>query len=749
MRRSALRTAVIAVAFLAVLPVRAEFEAGQQAWDVGRTDEAIGQWQAAAGSGDRRAMHALGRLYHQGLGVLQDYVEAHKWLNLAASRGEAAALAERDALAEKMTPAQVAEAQALARAWRPDGSQAAAAEATTPVVASASEAESSAPAHAVTDSSAPTPATTGTSSAKISTASQTPSSDASRLSPQAVRDAQTLLATLGYDIGSADGRWDARTAAAYRTFLDDTGLPADDGLTRRALQEMRRISARHGAAADPALLQASAESPEHTEPPKDTGAAFSDAVPAEEESTPTRDPTADAGPPPPRAIREAQALLAALGYAPGTADGIWGPRTGAAYRKFLDDADLPAAQALTPEALRTMRRVAARRGVTPAPSPAQPTATGTTLASADALHRAAKAGDIARLGALLSAWGKVNARDDRGWSALMHAVDQDNGPMVELLLAADADPDIRASDGTTALFIAVSRGRAELIALLKKAGADAWIEGPDGRTAAAVARGSTDSAVVAALELPRKGEVFQDCAHCPEMVVVTAGSFVMGSPSTEDGRWEDEGPRHRVTIPRPFAAGRYEVTFVQWDACRRDGGCSHTPGDAGWGRGNRPVVNVSWKDAQHYVDWLSEQTGRRYRLLSEAEWEYVARAGTDSAYYWGEEPGQGRANCNRCGSAWDGTKTAPAGSFAPNGFGLFDMLGNVWEWTEDCGHRNYQGAPSDGSAWVLQGGDCRLRMLRGGSWEDATVRVRSAFRHWEFADRSSDVIGFRVGTTLR
>ena len=146
--------------------------------------------------------------------------------------------------------------------------------------------------------------------------------------------------------------------------------------------------------------------------------------------------------------------------------------------------------------------------------------------------------------------------------------------------------------------------------------------------------------------------------------------------------------------------------------------------------------------------WLSERTGRRYRLLSEAEWEYAARAGTDTAYYWGEEPGQGHANCTRCGSAWDGTKTSPAASFAPNGFGLFDMLGNVWEWVKDCGHRNYTGAPTDGSAWVRRG-DCRLRMLRGGSWENATSDVRSAFRYWEFADTSKDVIGFRVATTLR
>ena len=223
---------------------------------------------------------------------------------------------------------------------------------------------------------------------------------------------------------------------------------------------------------------------------------------------------------------------------------------------------------------------------------------------------------------------------------------------------------------------------------------------------------------------------------------------MMGSPTDEPGRWKDEGPRHRVTIGRPFAVGRYEVTFAEWDACRRAGGCSHDPGDEGWGRGNRPAIHVSWKDAKQYVGWVSEKTGRTYRLLSESEWEYAARAGTDSPYYWGTEVGEGRANCGWCGGRWGGAQTAPVGSLPPNGFGLFDMSGNVWEWVEDCGHPDYTGAPSNGSAW-LKPGDCRLRMLRGGSWDDAAARVRSAIRYWEFADMRRDVIGFRVGRDLR
>ena len=192
--------------------------------------------------------------------------------------------------------------------------------------------------------------------------------------------------------------------------------------------------------------------------------------------------------------------------------------------------------------------------------------------------------------------------------------------------------------------------------------------------------------------------------------------------------------------------GRYEVTFAEWDACRRAGGCSHAPGDEGWGRGSRPAINVSWKDAKEHVNWLSERTGRRYRLLAKSEWEYAARAGTNSAYYWGAEAGEGRANC---GGWWGvgSARTTRAGSFPPNGFGLSDMSGNVWAWVEDCGHPDYTGAPSDGSAW-LKSGDCRLRMLRSGAWDDAAVRVRSAIRYWEFAETRRDVIGFRVARTL-
>ena len=179
----------------------------------------------------------------------------------------------------------------------------------------------------------------------------------------------------------------------------------------------------------------------------------------------------------------------------------------------------------------------------------------------------------------------------------------------------------------------------------------------------------------------------------------------------------------------------------------RGGGCNgYRPDDRGWGRGRRPVINVSWEDAQAYVRWLSRETGQGYRLLSEAEWEYVARAGSRTAYHWGGDIGRNRANCRRCGSRWDDKRTAPAGSFAANEFGLHDVHGNVWEWVEDCWNASYRGAPEDGSAW--ESGDCRLRVMRGGSWDYRPSYLRSALRIRSSAANRNFQLGFRVARTL-
>ena len=229
--------------------------------------------------------------------------------------------------------------------------------------------------------------------------------------------------------------------------------------------------------------------------------------------------------------------------------------------------------------------------------------------------------------------------------------------------------------------------------------------------------GTTLSEVTAQNEV---GERFRDCRSpiCPEMVVVPAGSFVMGVASEH---YEWASPEHSVTIEMPFAVGVYEVTFAEWDACVDAGGCGdYRPGDR-WGRENRPVVLVSWEEAQGYVAWLSKTTGENYRLPSEAEWEYAARAGTRGFVPWDiddlceyTEYMNSDVACEDGYGLDDGfLVTAPVGSFKPNGFGLYDVIGNVGEWTEDCWHDDYVGAPTDGSAWVS--GDCleKYRIIRG------------------------------------
>ena len=250
------------------------------------------------------------------------------------------------------------------------------------------------------------------------------------------------------------------------------------------------------------------------------------------------------------------------------------------------------------------------------------------------------------------------------------------------------------------------------------------------------------------------GESFQDCAECPAMVTVPAGSFTMGAPESEPFTITDERPQRTVSIPA-FAASAHEVTFAEWDACVAAGGCGgYSPDGAGWGRGDRPVINVGWDDAQLYVDWLSRTSGQNYRLLTESEWEYAARAGTATPFHTGGTITPQQANfdgrwdypaSNYNGSGLYRQQTVPVGSFGPNGFGLYDMHGNVSEWVQDC-YEAYAAAPSDGSA--VEGGVC-IRVFRGGSWFDGPGGLRSAFRGGGTVtgSRRSDY-GFRVARTL-
>jgi formylglycine-generating enzyme required for sulfatase activity/energy-coupling factor transporter ATP-binding protein EcfA2 len=264
------------------------------------------------------------------------------------------------------------------------------------------------------------------------------------------------------------------------------------------------------------------------------------------------------------------------------------------------------------------------------------------------------------------------------------------------------------------------------------------------------------------------GNAFQECTDCPMMVVVPRGRFRMGASATDasqidskefaenlkdhPGAYADELPVHEVTIASPFAVAKYDVTFAEWDTCYMLGGCAHYPSDETWGRGERPVIHVDWSDAKQYVAWLSKRTGKTYRLLTEAEWEYSARAGSGTAFNWGDQVGTRLADCDGCGSEWDNKETAEVGRFKPNAFSLFDMAGNVWQWVEDCYTDNYQNAPSNGAA--VSRADCQQHVLRGGSWYSHPINMRSAMRAIgpqppnPLANTPARTVGFRVARTL-
>ena len=234
---------------------------------------------------------------------------------------------------------------------------------------------------------------------------------------------------------------------------------------------------------------------------------------------------------------------------------------------------------------------------------------------------------------------------------------------------------------------------------------------------------------------------FKDCGRdefCPEMVVLPPGKFPMGSAVT-DGR-PDERPQHTVTIGQPFAVGKFEVTFNEWEACVRDAGCASNtnPNDEGWGKGKRPVINVSWRDATEYVNWLKRKTDKNYRLITEAEWEYAARAATLTKYAFGD-------TINRQQAQFSAGRTAEVGTFPPNKWGLHDMHGNVWEWVQDCYVNNYFLAPSNGLAAPLL---CSTRVLRGGSWDYTEVDLRSARRESNNSGVRRNYIGFRVARAI-
>ena len=256
----------------------------------------------------------------------------------------------------------------------------------------------------------------------------------------------------------------------------------------------------------------------------------------------------------------------------------------------------------------------------------------------------------------------------------------------------------------------------------------------------------------------RTGNAFRIAELLPEMVVIPGGSFRMGDLS--DAGRASERPAHLVTISS-FKLARHEVTFAQWDACVAEGSCGGWwRSDVGWGRRNRPVFNISWNEVQAYIDWLNARAEGNYRLPTEAEWEYAARAGSTTKYHVGDDESQLCLYANHADLSTDyewrnlacsdgvGKRTAEVGQFQPNNFGLYDMHGNVWEWTQDCWHENYTGAPGDGSAWA-NGGDCKQRVVRGGAWYSFPIGLRSAARkplsRWV---RFNGGVGFRLAQDM-
>ena len=420
--------------------------------------------------------------------------------------------------------------------------------------------------------------------------------------------------------------------------------------------------------------------------------------------------------------------------------------------------------------------------------PSQVSATSQPQIRTDALHDAAVLGDIETLKAAVTAGADVNTRDSRGWTALMYAADNGYVLLVSQLLEAQADMDMRGPDGATALFMAADDGRTEIIELLMKAGADISIRGLRSTTPVEVAReryGNANAArrngeppaVLALLEGKTWAKVEQELEEAraqieptvrqlvEEMVSIPAAEFRMGSRGRDAD--DDEKPAHGASVPA-FKLGKHEVTVGQFRGfvvetgyltdAERDGdyGCYGRQSDGRWGWASehswrdpgygvadaQPVVCVSWEDVQSFISWLNDSTGGNFRLPSEAEWEYAARAGSTTKYSWGDYIGKNRANCYNCGSQWDNKQTAPVGSFPANAWGLHDMHGNVFEWVQDCWNDSYDGAPTDGSAWMS--GDCGRRVRRGGSWDGSAGALRSADRYGLDRSTRGDSVGFRL-----
>lgn len=267
-----------------------------------------------------------------------------------------------------------------------------------------------------------------------------------------------------------------------------------------------------------------------------------------------------------------------------------------------------------------------------------------------------------------------------------------------------------------------------------------------GAAVLAPAAANAQATPAAKADAPRRA-LIKDCEACPQLVIVPPGRFLMGSRADEPGSSSDESPQHEVRVTAAFAIGRYEVTFDEWDACVRGGGCTELAlRDMGWGRGRMPAINIAWVDAMDYVRWLAQVTGRPYRLPSEAEWEYAARARSVTAMPWKPEASRDHANFAGTSGRDQWVNTAPVGSLQPNRFGLHDTHGNVWEWVQDCWNPGYTDTPTNGTP--SETGDCTVRILRGGSWDGNPLVLRSANRFVVSPTLRIRNFGFRVARAL-
>ena len=815
---------VLSLVLALAAPAAADYDAGSRAWSAGRPVEALKHWQAAAGTGDARAMLALGRLYLKGLGAPQDFILAHMWFNLAASRGERDAVRERDALTARMTPSERAEAQKRARTWKP------ASPARKPAIL-----EPRRPAAAAPDTRPPP--------------------------RHAIREAQGLLSELGYAPGASDGHWGPRARQAYGAFLRDARRPATDLLTPNGLRALRAaVAARKAAAERPARARPPGSRDlfravqggdiEATSRILKTGAnpnvrdnrgrtplmyaaikGYGVLVP------PLLEARAD---PDLRAADGATALFMAVVQGneeivemllrAGADASIKGPggRTAAdvaRLKKLQDTFALLKRASVDRAAFMSARKfntsMAYRKYLDSYPRglfAEEATRLRKDSLDRQAFERARKTGTAQAHRKYLAAHPEGRYRDtaeqqaaDLDFAEFDRAVKSNTAEAFRKYLAsnpkgmfaeearqrADTALDRESFDnarrrntigsyeaylashpkGSFAKQASTALHKLKDTVVFARAKSMNTLEAYDEYLALYPDGAHAEEARSARDKVDAAGREFRDCDECPTMVVLPAGSFTMGSADGE----ADERPAHRVAIAEPFAVGKHELTFAQFEAFVRDTGHDMAEGKKGflglpapdacashrqwidttisWRSPgydldrNSPAVCVNWNDAKAFVKWLSRKTGKPYRLLSEAEWEYAARATTTGAYHFGNGIGTEQANFNPSheGDSSSGEryrrKAVQVGSFPANRFGLHDMHGNALEWVEDCWHDDYEGAPEKGEAWTHDG-NCDFRVLRGGSWVNPAGYLRSTFRTGLEIGKRWTHVGFRVARPI-